>query len=162
MEWGTIWSGFVGMVGALAVVASLLGAIEALFKPIRRALDKRDRRINQETRVARALDKLDEHFLEQTIRDERIRKIENRLEKQDRQHMNSREERQILWQGMRAILQALRPLAPEDESIRKALADMDDYANRQMRRWSWIKSIGNRNYPVENSGRWLPDYWSQF
>ena len=134
MEWGTIWSGFVGMVGALAVVASLLGAMEALFKPIRRALDKRDRRINQETRVARALDKLDEHFLEQALRDERIREIEERLEKQDQQHEDSRKERQILWQGMRAILQALRPLVPEDESIRKALADMDDHANRQMRR----------------------------
>ena len=134
MEWGTIWGGFVGMVGALAVVASLLGAIEALFKPIRRALDKRDRRISQETRVDRALDKLDEHFLEQVHREERIKKIEERLEKQDRQHENSRKERQILWQGVRAILQALRPLVPEDESIRKALADMDDHANRQMRR----------------------------
>ena len=134
MEWGTIWSGFVGMVGALAVVASLLGAIEALFKPIRRALDKRDRRISQETRIAKSLDKLDEHFIEATHQDERIEEIEERLEKQDRQHEDSREERQILWQGMRAILQALRPLVPEDESIRKALADMDDHANRQMRR----------------------------
>ena len=134
MEWGTIWSGFVGMVGALAVVASLLGAIEALFKPIRRALDKRDRRIGQETRVARALDKLDKHFLEQVHREERIENIEERLKKQDQQHEDSRKEREILWQGMRAILQALRPLVPEDESIRKALADMDDHANRQMRR----------------------------
>ena len=134
MEWGTIWSGFVGMAGALAVVASLLGAIEALFKPIRRALDKRDRRIGQETRIAASLDKLDEHFIEATHQDERIEEIEERLEKQDRQHENSRKERQILWQGMRAILQALRPLVPEDESIRKALADMDDHANRQMRR----------------------------
>ena len=134
MEWGTIWSGFVGMVGALAVVASLLGAIEALFKPIRRALDKRDRRIGQETRIAKSLDKLDEHFVEAEHQDERIEKIEERLEKQDRQHEDSREERQILWQGMRAILQALRPLVPEDGSIRKALRDMDDYANRQMRR----------------------------
>ena len=134
MEWGTIWSGFVGMVGALAVVASLLGAIEALFKPIRGALDKRDRRISQETRIAKSLDNLDQHFVESAHRDERIEKIEERLEKQDRQHEDSREERQILWQGMRAILQALRPLVPEDGSIRKALADMDDYANRQMRR----------------------------
>lgn len=134
MDWGILWSGFVGMVGALAVVASLLGIIETFFKPIRRALEKRDRRIRQETRIAEALDKLDQHFKEAERLDEQIERVEEALEKHQQQIDDSREERRILWQGMRAILQALRPLVPEDDSIVKALADMDDYANRQMRK----------------------------
>lgn len=134
MEWGTIWSGFVGMVSALGVIVALLGAIEGLFKPVRRALEKRDRRMSNEARIAKSLDRLDAHFSEAQRRDDQIEELTERMDRHKEQIEDSREERRILWQGMRAILQALRPLVPEDGSIRKALADMDDYANRQMRR----------------------------
>ena len=129
----SIWDGFIGMVGALAVLAGFVGAVEALFRPIRRSIERRDQRIEAARRTAAVLERVERHMDE----DERVRKRMAELEATMARHQkrleHSRNERELLWRAVRAIIAAMTKIAPDDQALRDSLHDMDDYANKNMR-----------------------------
>lgn len=128
-----IWDGFIGMVGALVVLAGFVGAVEGIFRPIRRSIERRDQRIMRDDRIETSLERLETHFVEARERDLRIGELELMSKRQQRQIEDNRDEHALLWRGMKAILSALQRLVPDDSDITEAIRDMDDYANRNMR-----------------------------
>lgn len=142
MNWADFLSKFVdgmGIIsGVIVTLATILGSIEVVFKPMNKWKKKRKDEIDFQMQLQKMLIDVNIHLEEAKVRDAKIEKLEEHIEEHREDIKQSQEERMILWSGLRVLSIAIREVIPDTKpdirlSIDKSIEAMDKYANDHMR-----------------------------
>lgn len=137
VDWTQVLESGLGVIGALTIIAGVIGSVEKIWGPIRKLINKystqRKYKADVEKRTIALLEKMESHFEDANERDRRITRVEDDIKEIKSDVEDSKAERRILWAGVHAILSALKQIVPDNPDIEDALRDMDDYANERIR-----------------------------
>lgn len=142
MNWADFLSKFIdgmGIIsGVLVTLATILGSIEVVFKPMNKWKQKRKEEIDFQIQLQKMMVDVNIHLEEAKIRDAKIDKLEEHIADHREDIKQSQEERMVLWNAVRVLSIAIREVIPDSKpdirrSIDKSIDAMDKYANDHMR-----------------------------
>ena len=142
MNWADFLSKFIdgmGIIsGVIVTLATILGSIEVVFRPMNKWKKKRKDEIDFQMQLQKMLVDVNIHLEEAKVRDAKIEKLEEYIEDHHEDIKQSQEERLILWSAVRVLSIAIREVIPDSKpdirrNIDKSIDIMDNYANEHMR-----------------------------
>ena len=132
MDWEQALKLMEKLIKISATVGAAAALVEIVFRPVRKLLEKRRTRLERENRIDDSLAKIDQHLDESTRLAEWQTAVDATLARHEQSIEDSKAERRVTWRAQRATLDGLKQLGANG-LVSKAIEEMDDYADENMR-----------------------------
>ncbi|NCC85769.1 MAG: hypothetical protein EOM03_16855 [Clostridia bacterium] len=132
MDWEQALKLMEKLIKISATVGAAAALVEIVFRPVRRLLEKRRKRLERENRIDESLGKIDQHLDESTRLAEWQTAVDATLARHEQSIEDSKAERRVTWRAQRATLDGLKQLGANG-LVSKAIEEMDDYTDENMR-----------------------------
>ena len=132
MDWEQALKLMEKLIKISATVGAAAALVEIVFRPVRKLLEKRRKRLERENRIDDSLTKIDQHLDESTRLAEWQTAVDATLARHEQSIEDSKAERRVTWRAQRATLDGLKQLGANG-LVSKAIEEMDDYTDENMR-----------------------------
>ncbi len=132
MDWEQALKLMEKLIKISATVGAAAALVEIVFRPVRKLLEKRRKRLERENRIDDSLAKIDQHLDESTRLAEWQTAVDATLARHEQSIEDSKSERRVTWRAQRATLDGLKQLGANG-LVSKAIEEMDDYTDENMR-----------------------------